>query len=228
MPKVSILIPTLDEESTLRATLERLQPMRARGCELIVVDGGSRDATKGVARPLVDLLLEAPLGRARQMNAGARQARGELLWFLHADTLAPAEGDLAVIAASEEGHSWGRFDVRLSGRHTGLRIIEWMMNRRSCLTGIATGDQGIFVSAEVFSSAGGYPNIDLMEDIALSTMLKRRQRPACLRARIKVSSRRWERDGISRTVLTMWRIRAGYWLGENPDVLTRIYYGHRN
>jgi rSAM/selenodomain-associated transferase 2 len=228
MAKVSILVPALDEEAVLLPTLERLQPMRARGCEVILVDGGSRDATKQVARPWVDLLLDAPRGRARQMNAGAQRARGDLLWFLHADTLAPAEGDLAVIKASEEGHTWGRFDVRLTGRNVGLRIIEWMMNKRSCLTGISTGDQGIFVSAAAFSEAGAYPNIDLMEDIALSATLKRRQRPACLRQRITVSSRRWERGGIWRTVLTMWRVRAGYWLGQSPDILVRIYYGRRD
>ena len=228
MPKVSIVLPLLDEEALLPRAIERLQAMRSRGCELIAVDGGSRDRTMDITRPMVDLLLEAPRGRARQMNVGARRARGEVLWFLHADVLVPPEGDLVVATAVEEGHFWGRFDVALSGSEHAFRIVEWMMNKRSCLSGICTGDQGIFVSAEVFARVGGYPEIDLMEDIALSRLLKTRQLPACLLQRIVVSSRRWERDGIWRTVLSMWRIRACYWLGQKPDALARIYYGRES
>jgi len=228
MPKVSIVIPVLDEVAALPLCLGALQSMRERGCELIVVDGGSRDGTPEVARSRVDLLVEAPRGRARQMNAGAQRAGGEVIWFMHADSLAPADGDVEIQQAITDGYAWGRFDVKLSGRHPGLRIIAGMMNWRSRFTGIATGDQGLFVRADLFSSVGGYPDIDLMEDIALSKTLKRHESPVSLRSRIAVSSRRWERDGVLRTVLTMWRLRAGYWMGESPETLSRIYYGRRS
>ena len=228
MQSVSIIVPALDEQMALERSLERLQPMRARGCELIVVDGGSRDQTREIADALADRVLTARRGRARQMNEGAAAARGSVFWFLHADTLAPVEGDLAILAACGNGQVWGRFDVRLSGTHPALRVIETSMNWRSRLSGIATGDQGMFVQANLFSEVGGFPDIGLMEDIALSSVLKRRRRPACLKSKIVASSRRWERDGILRTVLTMWRIRLAYWLGEHPDVLTRLYYGRRS
>ncbi|MEI2783937.1 MAG: TIGR04283 family arsenosugar biosynthesis glycosyltransferase [Candidatus Competibacter sp.] len=159
------------------------------------------------------------------MNAGARQANGDILWFLHADSLPPPDA-LSLIRAALAGRErgWGRFDVRLSGRRPSLRMVEFSMNLRSRLTGIATGDQGIFVRRDLFERIGGYPPIALMEDIALSRTLKRYGRPVCLRQRVLTSSRRWERDGIARTVLLMWRLRLAYFLGADPDRLARIYY----
>lgn len=222
---LSIILPVLNEAAGIVACLESLQALRARGAELIVVDGGSRDETPAQARPLADHVLASPPGRARQMNAGAAVARGEVLWFLHADSGIPADADRLILDALAEGRLWGRFDVRLSGTARALRVVEWSMNRRSRLTGIATGDQGIFVRCEAFECVGGYPDIPLMEDIALSKALKRLDNPVCLRQRLVTSSRRWECDGLWRTVFLMWRLRLAYWLGTDPARLARRYYG---
>jgi rSAM/selenodomain-associated transferase 2 len=225
MSRISIVLPILNEEARVAACLCALQPLRDRDCELIAVDGGSRDRSVALAESLVDRVVVGPKGRAAQMNAGVRQANGDILWFLHADSLPPPDA-LSLIRAALAGQErgWGRFDVRLSGRRPSLRMVEFSMNLRSGLTGIATGDQGIFVRRDLFERIGGYPPIALMEDIALSRALKRYSRPVCLRQRVLTSSRRWERDGIARTVLLMWRLRLAYFLGADPDRLARIYY----
>lgn len=225
--RLSIILPVLNEAGTLPATLDALQPLRARGHEVIVVDGGSDDGTPARAMALADRVLTAPRGRARQMNAGAAVARGEVLLFLHADTRLPEDADAAVAAALDAaGREWGRFDVRLSGAAWPLRIIEWLMNRRSCLTGMATGDQAVFVTRAAFAATGGFPDIPLMEDLALSRRLKRRSRPLCLRGPVITSSRRWEERGILRTVLLMWSLRLLWFLGVSPRRLVRLYYPH--
>ena len=222
--RLSIVIPVLDEASGIVETLRALQPYRERGHEVIVVDGGSRDDTPARAGPLVDRLLDSPPGRARQMNRGAAVAHGDVLLFLHADTKLPAQAD-ALIATGLEGDArWGRFDVRLSGHHFMLRLVERMMNLRSRLTGIATGDQALFVRRELFEQAGGFDEIPLMEDIALSRRLKRLAPCACLRRPVITSSRRWEENGILATILLMWRLRLAYWLGADPARLVRDYY----
>ena len=224
--RISVVVPALEEAGGIVTMLERLVPLRARGHEVILVDGGSQDGTVDIAGPLVDRILTSAPGRARQMNAGAAVARGDLLWFLHADTLAPPEAGAAIQAALLEGYRWGRFDVRLSGRAAIFRVIERMMNLRSCLTGIATGDQGMFVESSLFEAAGGFPDQPLMEDIELSRQLKRMAgRPACLKPALTTSSRRWERDGVIATVLLMWRLRLGYFLGVPPARLHARYYG---
>lgn len=194
--------------------------------EIIVVDGGSKDETVEFARGLADRVLIAPPGRASQMNAGARAARGEILLFPHADTLLPLRaGELIVDGLTRSSRGWGRFDVRLAGRHPMLRVIERAMNLRSRLTGIATGDQAIFVRRSLFERVGGYPEIALMEDVALSRRLKREGPPLCLRVPVVTSSRRWERDGILRTVLLMWSLRLAFFLGVDANRLARLYYG---
>ena len=219
------MLPILNEEAQVAACLGALQPLRGQNSELIVADGGSRDRSVALAGPLADRVVVGPRGRAAQMNAGARQANGDILWFLHADSLPPPDASSlirAALAGRERG--WGRFDVRLSGRRPSLRMVEFSMNLRSRLTGIATGDQGIFVRRDLFERIGCYPPIALMEDIALSRTLKRYGRPVCLRQRVLTSSRRWERDGIARTILLMWRLRLAYFLGADPDRLARSYY----
>lgn len=221
--RLSVVIPTLNEAAHLGALLADLAPSRRAGHELILVDGGSDDGTCAGAVHLVDRLLQAPRGRASQMNAGARAASGEVLWFLHADTRLPPGAPAALLAACREGAVWGRFDVRLSGRPRVLRLVERLMNLRSRLTGIATGDQGIFVTRAAYERAGGFPDIPLMEDIALSRALRRQARPACLRERIVASSRRWETQGPVRTILLMWRLRLAYALGADPRRLARRY-----
>ncbi len=223
MRQLSIVIPVLDEAAYIGATLARLQAARRRGQEVIVVDGGSGDGTPERCDGLVDQLLRAGRGRAMQMNAGAAQAQGDTLLFLHADTLAPENVDRLIAAVLTDTPGWGRFDVRLSGRHSLLRLVEWLMNLRSRLTGIATGDQGLFVSRDWFKTLGGFPDLPLMEDIVLSKRLKRQARPYCLKARLVTSSRRWETHGIARTVVKMWWLRAAFFLGVPASRLVRQY-----
>jgi len=223
-PEISIIIPVLNEAECILQTLSALQVLRPAGNEVVVVDGGSEDGTVSISRPLSDQMIKAPRGRSRQMNAGAKAASGEIFLFLHADTCLPQNGDRLIIDALKRyDKEWGRFDIRLSGTQPLLRIVECLMNWRSRLTGIATGDQGIFVKRKLFEAVGGFPDIDLMEDIALSKILKRFGPPLCLRERVMTSSRRWEKSGIVRTVLLMWRLRIYYALGLNPQHLARWY-----
>lgn len=221
--RLSIIVPTLDEAEGIAATLLPLQDLRAQAHEVIVADGGSTDATATLAAALADRVTAAPRGRARQMNAGAAVADGEALLFLHADTLLP-DGAAAVIEAALDGHVWGRFDVRIAGRPFMLRVVAALMNLRSRLTGIATGDQALFVTRAAFDAAGGFPEQPLMEDIELSRRLKRLGPPACPRARVVTSGRRWERHGVWRTILLMWRLRFDYWRGVPPARLAARYH----
>jgi rSAM/selenodomain-associated transferase 2 len=223
-PPLSIIIPVLNEAAGIVDTLAALQPLRARGCEVIVADGGSTDGSPGLARPLADRVVASDRGRARQQNAGAAEATGDVLLFLHADTRLPADADRRVIDGLRAcGRGWGRFDVRLTGRHPMLRVIERMIGARSRLSGIATGDQGIFVRREWFARAGGFPGIPLMEDVALSKVLKRLGPPLCLRETVTTSSRRWEERGVWRTMALMWRLRLEFWLGADPARLAERY-----
>jgi rSAM/selenodomain-associated transferase 2 len=222
--KVSVIIPVLNEAPGIAATLAPLQDARRKGHEVILVDGGSTDGTPEQARSLADLVISSPAGRACQMNTGARAASGEVLWFLHADTLAPFDAIEDINAALADGrHCWGRFDVQLSGSSRAFRIIEKAMNLRSALTRIATGDQGIFVTRKAFETVSGFEEIPLMEDIALSKGLRDLSAPACLGTRLVTSSRRWEQNGIVRTVFLMWRLRLAYFLGASPETLAERY-----
>ncbi len=221
---LSIIVPVLNEEPAIVAMLQGLSGLRARGAEVIVVDGGSRDRTVALAQPLCDRLIAAPRGRAAQMNAGAGVARGDVLLFLHADTGLPADADRLVregLAAS--GRAWGRFDVRIAGRHPLFPVIAATMNLRSRATGIATGDQAMFVDRAAFAAVGGFPAIALMEYIVLSRRLKRLGRPLCLKAQALTSGRRWEKHGVVRTILTMWRLRLAFFLGAEPARLAASY-----
>ena len=221
--RLSIVIPTLNEADGIVEALTALTPLRALGHEVIVVDAGE-DGTAELARSRADRVLRGPRGRAAQMNRGAAAARGDVLVFLHADTRLPASAErLIADGLAVTGRAWGRFDVRLSGGQPSLRIVEASMNWRSRLTGIATGDQAIFVTRDRFRAVGGYPEMALMEDVALSKALKRLGPPLCLRARVTTSSRRWERDGVVRTVLLMWSLRLRYFLGADPSDLARRY-----
>lgn len=222
--RLSIILPVLDEAAGIAASLDALRPLRAAGHEVIVVDGGSRDGTVALAAPRADRVIAAPRGRARQMNAGAVAAQGDALLFLHADTRLP-EGAATVIADALARHDWGRFDVRIEGRPATLRGVAALMNLRSRATGIATGDQAMFVTRAAFDATGGFPDQPLMEDIELSKRLKCLGAPACLRARVTTSGRRWERHGIWRTILLMWRLRFAYWRGVPAERLVARYYG---
>ncbi len=221
---LSIIIPALNEAGHIAATLDSLQALRRRGAEIVVVDGGSNDDTVALAGVQADRVLTAERGRARQMNAGAAAARGEILCFLHADTFLPENADgLMIDGLARSRRSWGRFDVRIAGTHPLLRVVAWMMNRRSRLTGIATGDQAIFITRSLFEAAGQFPEIALMEDIAFSKQLKIYGAPLCIAHPLTTSGRRWEQRGVWRTIALMWRLRLAYWLGADPDKLALRY-----
>jgi rSAM/selenodomain-associated transferase 2 len=224
MAKLSIIVPVLDEGERIAGTLDALADMRALGTEVIVVDGGSRDATIQRARLRADQVISAPRGRALQMNAGAQKAKGDVLLFLHADTRLPRDADHVVLTGLERsGRAWGRFDVRLEGRHPLFPVIGWLMSMRSRVTGIATGDQAIFVRRAAFEAASGFAPIPLMEDVALSRRLKRVSGPLCLRDRVITSGRRWEKHGVMRTIVLMWRLRLAYLFGADPKRLAQQY-----
>src|SRR5262249_38463878 len=196
--------------------------------ELIVVDGGSRDATAAIARRHADRVLDAPRGRAGQMNAGAVVARGEVLLFLYADTRLPTGYAASIARALERAEVvGGRFDVRLDAPGAVFRLTEWLINARSRMTRVATGDQAIFVRPTVFERIGGYPLVPLMEDIALTRAVKRLGPPVALRDRVVTSARRWQRHGVVRTVLLMWGLRAAYYAGISPARLARLYVDAR-
>jgi rSAM/selenodomain-associated transferase 2 len=219
--KLSIVMPVLNEATRIEAALAALAPLRAHGAQVVVVDGGSSDGTAALARPLADLVITAPRGRATQMNAGAAAAGGDALLFLHADTRLPNDADRLVREALK-GRAWGRFDVRFDGGRM-LRLVALMMNTRSRATGICTGDQALFVTRAAFEQVGGFPAIPLMEDVAITARLKRLARPLCLHTPVVTSGQRWRQHGVWRTILLMWRLRLAYYFGGDPGVLARRY-----
>lgn len=225
--RLSIIIPALNEAAHIESTLRPLQAMRGRGVEVIVVDGGSTDTTHALAMPLADQVIEAERGRARQMNAGAVVATGEALLFLHADSRLPEGGDEAIgRALATPDRQWGRFDVAIDGAHFMLAVIAWFMNHRSRLTGIATGDQGIFVTRTAFDRVGGFPDQVLMEDVEFCRRMRKLCAPVCLgQAKIITAGRRWEKHGVWRTIWLMWRLRFNYYCGASPESIHRAYYG---
>jgi rSAM/selenodomain-associated transferase 2 len=222
-PQLSIIVPTLNEAANIGPCLQALQPYRSR-CEIILADGGSSDATVAIAAALADIIVQSPRVRAEQMNAGAARAQAELLLFLHADTFLPDNALAPMRQGIAAGRQWGRFDVRLDGEHPLLQVVAVMMNLRSRLTGIATGDQGIFMTRQAFRSVGGFPAIALMEDVAIGKRLKKLGRPHCIAQKAVTSARRWERHGLLKTILLMWRLRLSYFFGGHPDDLAKRYY----
>ena len=218
-----VVMPVLNEAQAIEATLQALAPLRQCGARVVVVDGGSQDDTMAKARPHADAVISAPRGRAAQMNAGAALGWGEVLLFLHADTTLPGGADEPLLQALTQGHLWGRFDVRIAGRHWMLSVVAAMMNLRSRWTGIATGDQAMFMRREVFAQLGGFAPLPLMEDIDMSRRLRMLGAPACLRERVITSGRRWEQRGVWRTMALMWRLRWRYWRGESAHALAQDY-----
>lgn len=222
--QVSIIVPVLNEATMLAESLEKLRLLCGQKHEIIVVDGGSADQTADIARPLANQLLVSKPSRAAQMNIGAEAACGEVLLFLHADTTLPAEGIAAILGhLKTTQQAWGRFNVRLSGDKAFYRVIEFMMNWRSRISGIATGDQAIFVTRDLFQRINGFSDIPLMEDVEICRRLKSIQAPICLSQTVQTSSRRWELRGTFRTIWLMWRLRLAYWLGADPADLARQY-----
>ena len=219
---ISLIIPVLNEAASIVALLETLQDWRGAGHELIVVDGGSHDGTPQLAQKAASRVLRAERGRARQMNAGAAVVQGEWLLFLHADTYLPMSAAQSIVAADQA--QWGWFDISLD--HPGLMygFIAWSMNRRARLTHVCTGDQAMFVRRQLFYRLAGFPDIPLMEDIAISKKLRRNSSPLVIAARATTSSRRWRQGGVFRTILHMWKLRCLYFLGVDPERLVKEYY----
>lgn len=219
---ISIIVPVLNEEKKLPDLLSHLQVFREQGHELIIVDGGSNDNSLMLAQMSADNVIVSRKGRAIQMNSGASVARGEVLLFLHSDTFLP-ETALNTIEDFVQDSFWGRFDVRLSSNKFIFRIIESLINIRSRLTSINTGDQAIFIESQLFNVVGGFPEIALMEDIAISKKLKNIIPPICLKQKVISSSRRWEKRGVIATVFLMWKLRLYYYFGVSPEKLNQLY-----
>lgn len=223
---LSIIVPVFNESKRLRALGDELMSAKHAGCELIVVDGGSADESRALAAHWAHHVVSAPRGRALQMNAGARVAAGDVLLFLHADSVLPQGACDAIDAACRrDPRAWGRFDVTVQGRSAWFPVISWFINQRSRATGIATGDQGIFLTRAAFEAVGGFPSLPLMEDVAICKRLKRLARPVCLRQKMITSGRRWERHGVWHTIFLMWRLRFDYWRGVPAEALHARYYG---
>ena len=222
MARLTIILPVLDEAAIIVDALQALAPLRARGAEVIIADGGSSDGTASLAQPFADRVSAAPRGRGAPMNAGASLGTGDMLLFLHADTTLPDDADRLVARALVQ-RAWGRFDLRIAGRHPLLAIVARMINWRSRITGVATGDQAIFVTREAFDAVGGFPDVPLMEDIAISRRLKRLCRPLCIATPVITSGRRWEYHGVLRTIVLMWRLRLAYYFGVEPARLAMRY-----
>jgi rSAM/selenodomain-associated transferase 2 len=224
---ISVVVPTLNEAPNLARTLARLRNASGK-VEVIVVDGGSTDGTVAIAERLADRVIETRPGRAAQMNAGAEVAKGEAVLFLHADTLVPADFHAQITRILAQSASvWGRFDLIYDPSTPLLRVVAWMVNKRSCLTRICTGDQAIFVRTCVFRDFGQFADIPLMEDIEFSSRLRYLTPPACIRSPVITSSRRWLEKGTLRTILLMWRLRLLFWLGVPAERLVRTYYPNR-
>lgn len=192
-------------------------------CELIVIDGGSTDNTVQQLTAAGVRVLSAPPGRASQMNVGASAAAGNVLLFLHADTTLPDDAANHIATALTKGRSWGRFDVRITGKSRWLPVIARAMNFRSRISGIATGDQAIFVTRELFARVQGFADIPLMEDIRLCQNLLKDSKPACLRTKVYTSGRRWDENGPLRVIVLMWLLRFGHWRGIAPSTLALLY-----
>lgn len=225
-PQLSIIIPVLNEAGQITGKLQALQALRNR-CQLLLVDGASDDGSATLAEPWVDSVLPSPRGRARQMNTGAAQAQADVLLFLHVDTLLPDNAVDLIMQAVADGYQWGRFNVGFDSPQTIFKLIAFMMNHRSRLTGIATGDQALFMTRRAFQAVGGFPDIALMEDITISALLKKLGKPCCLRAKVITSARRWLQHGIIKTILFMWWLRLRYFFGADPDDLVASYYRQR-
>lgn len=223
MKSLALIVPVLNEAENVTFLVSQLSMLNQSQDDIVIVDGGSTDGTQQRLAELNVKTVSAPKGRASQMNAGAMHSDADILVFLHADTELPAKALDLIRKAIADGADWGRFDVRISGKHPMLHIIALLMNWRSRLTAIATGDQAIFMRRELFNAVGGFPEQPLMEDIEISKRLKKISRPACLSDKVTTSGRRWQKYGIWKTIVLMWRLRFAYWRGVPASTLAEYY-----
>lgn len=223
MKSIAVIVPVLNEAENLLGLITQLSKFNQSEDEVVIVDGGSTDKTLEILADMELQIIMAPKGRAIQMNAGALHSDADILLFLHADTQLPANAADLIRKVIDDGAGWGRFDVRISGPHPMLKVIAFLMNWRSRFTGIATGDQGIFIRRELFNAAGGFPEQPLMEDIEISKRLKKISYPVCLSEKVITSGRRWQKYGIWKTILLMWRLRFAYWRGVPASKLAERY-----
>ncbi len=224
-PRLSIIVPVLNEADCLDQNLAKLfaLPRVNSHCEVIVSDGGSTDRSLEIAQSYPCRIVHCNAGRATQMNTAWRQANGRFLLFLHADSSLPVN----FYDAFETDAEWGFFRLRLDNRALIYRIIESAINLRTRWSRVAGGDQGLFFKRTFFDSINAYPPIPLMEDVAICKIARRYNRPAIIASAITGSSRRWQQQGVIKTVLLMWLLRLAYWLGVNPERLQKIYYPQR-
>ena len=220
---VSVVIPVLNDATSLRRLLGDLRDFGDPALEVVVVDGGSEDDSASVASA-AGRVVAAPRGRGIQLAAGADEANGDWVWFLHADTRVSAAAVVELVGRLD-APAWGFFGVRLDDGSWPYRMIERTMSWRSAASGIATGDQGIFVHRELLDAVGGVPRQPLLEDVELCRRLRRLAKPVLMSERLVASSRRWERHGVARTILLMWWLRFRYFVGADPATLARRYYG---
>jgi|UniRef100_UPI0040480FEF rSAM/selenodomain-associated transferase 2 len=224
--QLSVIVICLNEGAAITRTLAPMDAWRARGVEVIVVDGTSEDDTVEQAYQHANRVLVVSAGRARQLNAGAAVAKGQNLLFLHADTIAPNDADQIIcssIRQADNPMTWGRFNVRIEGQSQWLAVIAFMMNWRSRITGIATGDQGLFMTRAAYDAVGGFADQPIMEDIETSQRLCQLSWPICLPQKVTTSGRRWETRGVWRTIMLMWSLRWRYWRGESAASLAKDY-----
>lgn len=214
-------MPTHNDFDLLEALLQDLDPCPQ--LEIIVVDSGRARSPPEINQK-VQLIASERMGRGAQIALGAHQTNRSWIWVLHADARVTA-ANVEALARAIARARWGRFDVRLSGSRPTYRVVEWMMNVRSALTGICTGDQGMFVQRSLLQEIGGIPDQPLMEDIELSKRLRRIEKPFRIRSQLKTSVRKWEREGVFATIVRMWSLRLRYFLGTHPSVLYQDYYG---
>jgi rSAM/selenodomain-associated transferase 2 len=225
MSSISIIIPVLDEATCLNSLLVQLEDWRNDKDEVIFVDGGSEDASRTMIRAFGFSVIKCERGRAKQLNQGAMSAKGDILWFLHADSDISEINRESFFSQAQNESFWGFFNIKISDKALIFHIIAFCMNSRARCTRVATGDQGIFVSKSLFVKVGAYPDIKLMEDIELSCSLRHRAAPVILRGPLNTSARRWRTNGVVQTILLMWVLRIGWFFGCSDRTIRRLYDG---
>ncbi len=225
MQKFSFIIPVLNEESFFVEQTKIFTSLLEQGHEVIVVDGGSTDQSVVIAEQIGCICISTNPSRGHQLHIGAKKSSNQILVFMHADTLLPPSGLGNIRNVMEKANNyWGRFNVVFTNQKLVFKVIAWFMNKRSCLTGIVTGDHTFFMKREIYFNSGGFSDIPIMEDIELSKKLRKYSRPVCLSEKVITSSRKWEQQGVLKTILLMWYLRLLFYVGVPAEKLAKRYY----